>query len=702
LANGPISDASTDLIDVRALLDALTRRIVPMFIAAAVVIGLTLVAYSFQKPKYAATARVAVERQQSGELVAMDKNQPNLTADSGTVDTEVQVIQSPSVAEAVVDHLRLAEKPGFGFPAGQTVKDAQAARARASEIVRNGLDVQREGLSYAIAVKFTGLDPLLSATIVNATVDAYINGRRVERSRRREREIQQLGDRLGQLRDDVMQAESAVARYRADTNLADLQTSSPSALAGLSTLNAQLSTAKAEQAAAQARAGSGQYGTAALESPVLRELRTEQARLATQLTDLKGRYGPEHPARNAVERQLAEVDSLVRKEFARVQAGSNAEANAAQQATSAIQGSIAETQGRLMAGNNASVRVNELERNAESRRALYQSFLDRYRENLAAQGTERSNAYILGLATVPTIPVSPNFKLFLSAGVLIGVLAAIAVAVLLEFMEQGIRSRKDLEDHLHIPALGAIPDLRSIKEARRSAGSPREISDYVVQNDGSLVAEAYRSVRAALRIGREGQIAKSIAVCSSLPGEGKTTAVLSLARAIARSGLKVVVVDCDVRRRSASRNLAGKIEIGLTDVLQGTATLDQALLRDPESGLHMLLQRAVSPQEYDLIPTREMKDLIDRLSARFDLVIIDTAPILPVADARAIAAMADATLLVVHWRKTPVQVVARALRELDQAGAKLAGSLLSQVDIRWKSMVGNDVHYYRAYAAVAE
>jgi polysaccharide biosynthesis transport protein len=673
-----------------------------MSAAAAAVIALAMIVYSFQHPKYAATARVAVERQQSGELVAMDKNQPNLTADSGTVDTEVQVILSPAVAEAVVEQLKLAEKPGFGFPQGGVTTDQLAARVRAAETVRNGLDVQREGLSYAIAVKFTGLDPVMAASVVNATVDAYINGRRFARSRRREREIQQLGDRLGQLRNDVMQAESAVARYRAQTNLADLQTSSPSALAGLSALNAQLASAKAEEAAAQVHARSAQSGAASLESPVLRELRTQQARLNTQLTDLKGRYGPEHPARNAVERQLVEVNALVKKEFALVQASSNAEANAAEQASAAIQGSIAQTQGRLIAGNNASVRLNELERNAESTRALYQSFLDRYRENLAAQGTERSNAYILGLATPPRQPVSPNFKLFLGAGILLGLVAAVAIAVLLEFMEQGICTRKDIEDHLHTQALGSIPDLRSIKEARAFAGSPREISDYVLQNDGSLVAEAFRSVRAALRIGREGQIAKSIAVSSSLPGEGKTTAVLSLARAVARTGLKVIVVDGDVRRRSASRNLVGKVEVGVTDVLLGNATLDQALLQDPESKLYMLLQRAASPQEYDLIPTREMKELIDKLATQFDLVIIDTAPILPVADARAVAAMADATLLIVHWRKTPIQVVSRALHELNQAGATVAGTLLSQVDIRWKSMVGNDVHYYRAYTAFAE
>ncbi len=672
-----------------------------MLVTGAIILGLVLLFYSLQKPKYAATARVAVERQQTGELVSIDRNTPNLTADSGTVDTEVQVIQSPDIATAVVDKLNLAQRPGFGYPQGDTPGTPQQAKARATEVVRRGLEVQREGVSYAIGVTYTALDPTIAADVVNATIDAYVNGGRNVRSQRREQEIKQLGDRLGQLRNDVMQAESAVARYRAATNLTDLQNNSSAAQAGLSSLSSQLATAKAQQASAQARAAAAQGGAAALESPVLRELRTEQAKLSTQLTDLTGRYGANHPARTAVERQLAEINGLVAKELARVRESSAAEVNAASQAASSIQGSINQTQGKLIAGNNASVRLNELERNAESTRALYQAFLDRYRQNLAAQGTERSNASIMSLATVPGAPISPNFQAFLIGGLIAAVLLALGVALVLEFLEQGFRSRKELEDTLYLPALGAIPDLKSVKEARGSRGSPIEISDYILENEGSLVAEAYRSVRAALRIGREGQMGRSIAVTSSLPGEGKTTAALCLARSVARSGLKVVIIDCDVRRRSASRNLADKVDLGAIDVIQKTTTLDRALMLDQASGAYMLLQRAVAPQDYDLISSREMKLIIDTLTQKFDLVVLDTAPVLPVADARAIAAMADTTVLVVHWRKTATQVVGRTLRELDQAGAKVAGTVLSQVDIRKTAMVGNDVHYYRPYEPAA-
>lgn len=701
MANLPSPEPTSDLIDLRSVLAVFKRRLVPMLVTGAIVLGLVLLFYSFQKPKYAATARVAVERQQTGELVSIDRNTPNLTADSGTVDTEVQVIQSPDIASAVVDKLNLAQRPGFGFVEGDTPGTTQQAKARATEVVRKGLEVQREGVSYAIGVSYTALDPTIAADVVNATIDAYVNGGRNVRSQRREQEIKQLGDRLGQLRNDVMQAESAVARYRAATNLTDLQNNSSAAQAGLSSLSSQLATAKAQQASAQARAAAAQGGAAALESPVLRELRTEQAKLSTQLTDLTGRYGANHPARTAVERQLTEINGLVAKELARVRESSAAEVNAASQAASSIQGSINQTQGKLIAGNNASVRLNELERNAESTRALYQAFLDRYRQNLAAQGTERSNASIMSLATVPGAPISPNLQAYLIGGLIGAVLLALGVALVLEFLEQGFRSRKELEDTLYLPALGAIPDLKSVKEARGSRGSPIEISDYILENEGSLVAEAYRSVRAALRIGREGQMGRSIAVTSSLPGEGKTTAALCLARSVARSGLKVVIIDCDVRRRSASRNLSDKVDLGAIDVIQKTTTLDRALMVDEASGAYMLLQRAVAPQDYDLISSREMKSIIDTLAQKFDLIVLDTAPVLPVADARAIAAMADATVLVVHWRKTATQVVARTLRELDQAGAKVAGTVLSQVDIRKTAMVGNDVHYYRPYEPAA-
>lgn len=671
-----------------------------MVIVAAIVFGLALLAYSLQKPQYAASARVAIDRQQSSELVTVGRDQPNVTADSGTVDTEVQVIQSPSVAGAVVDRLKLATRPGYGFPENGTAGDATAARARAIEVVRDNLEVQREGLSYAIAVTFKAADPILARDVVNGVVDAYVNGRRTGQSERREQEIKQLSDRLGQLRTDVISAETAVAQYRAATNMNDLESNASSLQTGIAGLNSQLATARADQAAAQARASAAQGGAAGLDSPVIRELRTEEARLSAQLSDLAGRYGPTHPARAAVERQISDIQNAIRQELSRVRANNQAEVNAAQGSAAAIQSAINRAQGRLLAGNNASVRLAELERNAESSRALYQAFLDRYRQSMAAQGTERSNASIIALAAVPNDPTSPNAAVFVGGGLIGALVLALCMGLALEFREQGFRTRKQLEDLLHLPALGAVPDLKSVAEARAFVGGPAQVSQFVTENQDSPVAEAYRSIRAALKVGRIDQLAKSLVVTSSVAGEGKTTAALSLARSIAASGLKVLLVDCDVRRRSASRELVSEVECGLIDVLKGTCSIQQAILQDQLSGAHLLLQKAVGRGDYDLITSREMKTLIDRLSAEFDLIVLDTPPVLPVADARAVAAMADAAVLVVHWRKTSAQVATQALRELDKAGATIVGCVLSQVDIRRSAMVDDDVHYYKPYAAV--
>lgn len=673
----------------------------PIVLVAAVVFGLALLAYSLQKPQYAATARVAIDRQQSSELVTVGRDQPNITADSGTIDTEVQVIQSPSIARAVVDRLKLAARPGYGFPKDGSAVSAEAARARAIEVVRDNLEVQREGLSYAIAVTFKAEDRVLARDVVNGVVDAYVNGRRDDRSQRREQDIQQLSDRLGQLRSDVISAETALAQYRAATNMNDLESTSSSLQSGIAGLNSQLAAARADQAAAEARAAASQGGAAGLDSPVIRELRTEEARLSAQLSDLAGRYGPTHPARTAVERQVGDIQNAIREELSRVRANNQSEVNAARRSAAAIQSAINQSQARLLAGNNASVRLAELERNAESSRALYQAFLDRYRQSMAAQGTERSNATIIALAAVPRDPTSPNAAVFIVGGLLGAIILGLGTGLVLEFQEQGFRSRKQLEDLLHFPVLGAVPDLKSVAEARGSAGSPAQISQYITENQDSLVAESYRSIRAALKIGRTDQLAKSIVVTSSLAGEGKTTTALSLTRSIALPGLKVLLVDCDVRRRSASRELVGNVERGVIDVLKGTSSIEEAILQDKVSGAHLLLQNAVAHQDYDLITSREMKTLIDQLSGQFDLIILDAPPVLPVADARAVAAMVDAAVLVVQWRKTSAQFAMQALRELDQAGARVVGSVLSQVDIRRSAMVDNEVHYYKPYPAVS-
>jgi polysaccharide biosynthesis transport protein len=219
-------------------------------------------------------------------------------------------------------------------------------------------------------------------------------------------------------------------------------------------------------------------------------------------------------------------------------------------------------------------------------------------------------------------------------------------------------------------------------------------------NDSSIFSEAFRSIRTALKIGQDGQLARSLAITSALPDEGKTTAAICLARSAALAGLKVVLVDCDLRRRASSRSLTENLQAGLIEVITGEATLEQALVKDSASGAHLLPQKPAAHPKYDALASKGMEVLIQRLEAIYDLVIIDTAPLLPVAESRAISAMADGTILSVRWRKTPAKAASMALEELHRSGARVLGAMLTKVDLRAKatSGMGYEAHYYQSYA----
>lgn len=686
------------LIDLRGIFATLKRQRRWALVAIALVLAATFAAYMLTPKTYEAGGTIALDRR-NVEVVAR-ANAPALTTDSPTVDTAVQVLTSPTLAGGVVDSLGLARTPGVGQPQEGPALPEAAARRRAIGYVRGGLSVQRTGVSYAIGVRYQGQDPALAAAIVDGVMEQYISSQQSGKENERGREVALLRERIGNLRGEVLRAEAAVAQYRGATGLIDVKGDSTAVQQQMSVLATQLATAEAERAGAQARL-SALGGNDAAESPLLRDLRSQQAQLSAQRAGLTSRYGPLHPDLERVNRQLSDINSAIAAERARVRANLEAELRVASERSSAVRNSLAGAEGSLAAGNSASVQLNELERNAESARSLYQALLDRYRQAVAAQGTGGSDAYIISRASRPSQPSAPNPMLFAAGGLVAALLAAGAVVALLEMTENGLRSRSDVESRLGLPVIGTVPDLTSVPGGAAARRDPMGPANFLVANEASVFSEAFRSIRTALRLGQAKQTVRSLAVTSALPDEGKTTTAVCLARSAALAGSRVVLVDCDVRRRASSRLMAGEATQGLTDVLQNAVKLDDVLLRDDATGAFVLPQGNKTGQELDLLTSEAMRDLIAELSRRFDLVVLDTAPVLPLAEARAVAGMADGVLLVARWRRTPANAAQLALDLLRRAGADVKGAALTRVDLRVQSRsgLGDEMMYYKRFKA---
>ena len=447
-----------------------------------------------------------------------------------------------------------------------------------------------------------------------------------------------------------------------------------------------------------ARGSTGGDVGEALQSSVVGQLRAQRATVAARVADLQARYGPEWPALVRARQELAAIDGQIQAEIQRVISNLEARVQVARDRTASLRSTLGRTRGALAGNNAASVRLNELERNAESVRTLYEGLLERYQETTNQSGNETADSRLLQAAQAPGAPSSPNVPVNLVLGFILALGCGLAAVVLVELMDDGLITSDDVQQRLGLPMLGTVPLMMSIAERKDRRMAP---TDYLLNRPLSAFAEAFRTLRTSIMYAKLGSAAKVIVVTSALPGEGKTTTAVCLAISAAQAGLKVVIVDCDIRRRNVSRLLGVEADRGLLDVLDGSASLADVLLKGEASGAWVLptAKREFTPRE--VFNTPEMAALLRQLRDDFDMVILDTAPVLAVAETRVLASQADAVMFLARWRKTPAKAAEAALRSLEQSEATVAGAVLTQVDMQEQARYGygDPGYYYSAYKA---
>ena len=281
----------------------------------------------------------------------------------------------------------------------------------------------------------------------------------------------------------------------------------------------------------------------------------------------------------------------------------------------------------------------------------------------------------------------------LLVGALLGIAGGVAAVVIRQGLDQGLSSLEDVESRLGLPYLASLPTLDS-SVAKPHGDDP--IAALLTRRN-SAFAEAFRSLAAAVLQGAPD--VKTILLTSSLPNEGKTTTAICLARIIAIAGRSVVLVDADLRRPNIAESLGLQPTAGVREVLSGEATLEQALVTDAETGAQVLPALRSAGADTSPIEGGQFVALLEQLKTRFDVVVLDGSPILPVVDSRILAKSVDAVIFLVRWRKTPESAVEMATHLLSTVGATVAGVALSRVDLRAmaKSGYGDPAKYFKSY-----
>ncbi|MDW8341669.1 MAG: polysaccharide biosynthesis tyrosine autokinase [Geminicoccaceae bacterium] len=676
---------------------------------------------TLRTPLYSATALVVIEPRED-RVLDIEKVVGRLPVDERVIATEMGILTSPEHVRRTVRELGLVEDPEFNpflRPGGSADRlfdpralferllallpaDWLVAMGVAAEPILGGAETEvppepveevvvaalnkrirvlNDGRSYLIGLEVSSEEPAKAAQIANHLVEVYLDQQRRAKLGSTTRASSFLAERLKSLRAEVEQAEAAIAKFKAEQDLLDARGMTLGEQE-LSELNRELIVARGELAERQAKlrlvrelrargAGLDAISDVA-SSPVIVDLRAREAELARREAELTAQFGPRHPRMVQLERDRANLQAKVRAEVDRIATQLENDVRVAQAKIATIESQLAAIKGRSARDRQAEVRLKELERQAEAARQLYQAVLQRSKETREEERLVEPDARLVSRATPPLSPSSLGPRVFMLAGLLGSFLVSSGLALVLESLGKGLRSPREVERATGLPTLALVPEL-----ALRRRQLPHQ---YLLDKPLSLYAEAIGSVFVALA-GAPSERGRIVLVTSSLPEEGKTTLVVSLGTFAARSGKRVLLLDLDLRHPSVHRTFGWQHPPGVVELLEGAATLEEAIRKDEETGVDFLPVKGRTANPIALLAGERMRELLSRLRSLYDLVLLDTAPVASVTDARILAPLADRVVYVVRWNETPASLVSEEVAALRELGAEFAGVVLARVDL---------------------
>jgi exopolysaccharide transport family protein len=674
-------------VGVHDLLNILYRR---KWVIVGAVVGALLLAtilLSLFTPRYKAEALLMIESRQP-TIPTVESVLSGITADEEGVRSEVEVVRSRSLMAVVAEKLNLHQDPEFN----KALKDPGADQAGSVSSVPGApgvvdallkrLQVTPIKNSRVISVAFSSVEPAKAASIANTLLDEYLIAQIEAKFEAAKMANSWVTERIDELRDQVTEAESAVEDFRRNAGL--LQTDGITLTAQqMAELNAQLILARAASAEAEvrlqqlARLLDSDDGVATasevLDSPLIQRLREQQTQVERRVAELAAEYGPSHPRMIQLNAEAEDLESNIAAEVNKIAKGLENEVAYARARESSLESELGALKASMADANDKEIQLRALEREAEAARTLLSTLLARNKE-ISSQDDEmqahRADARIVSRAEAPQEPYFPQTKVILGiAGLLSGLLSLILVFVL-ELRQRGFISGEQIEATTDIPALGFVPTLQM-----QGPNKDEEPIDYIVSNPRSALAQAHRTLFWSLSLMTPLRL-NSVVVTSALPEEGKTMTATGLARMQALAGRKTLLIDADARNPQVQKVLGESLEPGLMNILKGNESND-IIASDSATGLDFLTAGEISEDPMALLASQAMQDFLADMCEIYDLVVIDTPPVMAASDACALGRLTDTTVMVVRWSKTPRETVMHSLRQLQRADAFVAGALLT-------------------------
>jgi polysaccharide biosynthesis transport protein len=715
-------------VDLREMARILRRRWKMVAAPALSLLALALIYLLAATTLYTATSTVLVDPRRS---TAIESNQAamqmsNFGTDDATIESETLLIQSIAILQRVVEKLKLTDDPEFIptpglldpikrlFSSSSSVAGASpedAAKARSVEILQRRMKVTRQGTTFLVDINVSSESPRKSAIIANAVAEGYFEEQVRAKNESTRIASTWLNGQIDGLKSRVGAAEKAVEDFRSANNLTVSQGVTVNDQQ-ITDLNNQLIAARVQTAEARAKFDQAQQlnksggdpggFNAAISSDIVSKLRAQYADIAKNEADLSSKYGPRHPLVANVHAQLRDTQRLINEEIQRILQSARRDYDVARSREASLQQSFDQLQGVSSSSGQAQVRLRELQREAEANRTLYESYLARYKETTAQESLEMPDSHVVTKASIPIAPSWPKTWLVLGLALTLGLGMGCVLAFLADYLDQRVKTLEQAEQISGVPALAAVPLIgarelaKLAKRGRNELGryNPKTakllpaalqppLMRYALDAPGTFFAEAVRAIRLALQRTMRVQPIKVVLVTSALENEGKTTLAANLAQSIATLGIRTLLIDGDLRNPQLTRSLCPHADTGLLEVAMDRAAPEHAILVDPSTGLSILPSTAVKQADLitELMFSERIVDILDHLRHRYELIIIDSPPLVPLVDGRALAELADRIILALAWDQTPSEVLSHTINLLAPVHDRILGTVLTRVDL---------------------
>jgi len=679
---------------VRAAKDVLRRR---YLVLCTIALTITLIGINltfFIAPRFYGVALIQIDP--SRDPLAKSRNGAQSDLATEAIETRVTALQSLDLARAVVTRLNLMADPKTRAEIAKAMaRNPGLTNDQQVDLVANELEkhltISREKMTYVIAIRYSSTIPQEAALIANEFAAVYIDSMVNNNIGTAARQSVFFQNQLDQMATDARAADAKVAAVEAKTGLiakSDVLGSITDQQIGplsvtMATTEGLAALARAKAMSARQLVATGKPDTIAdvRQSQTIIDLKTQRMIALQSLADMQQRYGDAYPDLIKVRDQIAQIDQQLAIESKRVIASLDSEAAAAEAQAASLRGSMEGLRNRKAVEVEASVMLQSLQRDADSKHAAYDRMAQTTMDSRQASQSSFAQAQIIDAARVPDTPYFPRWSLMIILSVVAGTALGVVVITLQEIMVSGLTSVRNIEGDLGQNLIASIP---MVKNTARPA-------DLLLSKPTSQYAEALRNARATILGVKGDNLYKIIAVTSALPNEGKTTTAFAMARTMAINGARTIIIDTDVRRAQLNSLIsADPPGLGLVEVLSGTASLESAIRQTDHSRLDVIGVSRPHFTSENLFGTDRFHGILGELRQQYETIILDLPPLVGLADGRFLAALADAVVLIVKWKTTPSSAVKSAINGLQSDHANLIGVVYS--------MVGPKSQTYGSYA----